>query len=217
MVFSVKHREANSQWSVYENQKTMTGRMEMPQAPMPTYLGPRSGSNSPRSISILSTNIDISTGKILPIHSTQVHPPAFSVVQDTITKQQHHKHMISNEMITKDIIGNDITGHNEKNLQYRQMGVGSNDVSWAKWVSMMIVGLVGVPIYFMLTFGFFDYGGYYEYSLDRTLNEKDTDIQLRYFLRYTRTQKVLSSVIGIIWILIVLAMIGVGFGLSVGK
>lgn len=275
MVYSVEHRESNSQWSAYEKQKTMMERMEMPQAPMPTYLGPRSGSNSPRSISILSTNIDISSRNnrsmndmatkstsgllsshpspkfssdskwpreisrgqndpnvgdsdlpilaespdevTLPVHSTQVHPQAFSVVQDTITKQQHHKHMISNEMISKDIIRNDITSHNEKKSQYRQMAVGSNDASWTKWVSMMVIGLVAVPIYFMVTFGFFDHGGYYEYTLDRTLNEKDTDVQLRYFLRYTRTQKVLSSVIGIIWILMVLAMIGVGFGLSVGK
>lgn len=131
--------------------------------------------------------------------------PVSSVVQDTVTKQHHHEHMTSQFLC-----------HEKKSL-YRQISGSANDVPWAKWFSMMIMGLVAVPIYFMVAFGFFDYGGNHDYTLKRTLDEKDTNVGVRYFRRYTRTQKVLSGVIGILWMMVVVAMIGVGIGLGIRR
>jgi len=280
MLYTVQDRESNNtRWSVYEKERRSLG---FPQPPSQSYGGLRSGSNSARSISILSRSIDMPfaenvksqskppgvpptaanirglkspqlspcmadsayrgtkgssvygssissiqgrnsgryddnrvphPGSILlkedasvlvpnSVQQTRVPSPASSVNQDTVTKQHHHLSMI---------------GHNEKSGQYWQTPSKANAMPWSKWFTMMVMGLVAVPIYFMLSFGFFDYGGYYEFSLDRTLNEKHDDVLVRYFRRYTRSQKVLSCIFGVFWIMVVLAMIGVGFGLAITR
>lgn len=241
MLYTVQDRESsNNRWSVFEKER----RMVILQVPEPTYSGSRSGSNSPRDVSFLSRSIDmplsdsfrsgtnnmdlatISQGlsgptlkwrspeafqkheqpnEVSHVFRKSMETPVSSVIQDSITKQHHHKHMTSQYL-----------NHNEKSL-YHQISGGANDVPWAKWFSMMIMGLVAVPVYFMVAFGFFDYGGNYDYALKRTLNEKDANVEVRYFRRYTRTQKVLSGVIGILWLLVVLVMIGVGIGLAIRR
>lgn len=135
--------------------------------------------------------------------------PTPSVVQDTTTKQSHHNDMY-----------NDFHDQRFDNT-YEQVPLDLHaiDTLWLKWFTMMMMGLVAVPIYFMITFGFFDYGGHFENSLERTLGatEKELEVQMLYFRRYSRTQKILSFIFGIFWVLVVLAMIGVGFGLGVTR
>lgn len=77
-------------------------------------------------------------------------------------------------------------------------------VPWAKWAAVMVCGLVALPIYFMMAFGLFDHGGYWERPRGAGLGRA----------KYSKLQRVLSLCIGLVWLAIVFAMIGVGLGLA---
>lgn len=274
MIYTVQNSNSrNDRWSVYEQQrrKIIASQSMAPSVPTPVYPGIRSGSNSARSVSVLSEKIDLAGtnsehsgasprftgGSSMPLHSNsgssnsgstedenqpKTHTssssnpgsllaqgvastlvrnskafrsvtlvsPVQSVVQDTTTKQFYHDDMHSNEKLWE---------HSVPLYSHKSTKHGANDMPWSKWMAMMAMGLVAVPIYFMLSFGVFDYGGLYQYSLERALppDEKSWDIQIRYFRRYTRIQKVLSFVFGVFWLLVVLAMVGVGLGLAITR
>lgn len=70
--------------------------------------------------------------------------------------------------------------------------------SWYYFLLIMIVGLVAPPVYYLVTLG----------VMDRRRSRHGPQP------RFLRGQKLVSLVIGIVWILVVLAMIGVGFGIG---
>lgn len=79
--------------------------------------------------------------------------------------------------------------------------------SWGKWCVMMVLGLLISPVYFLVASGVFDhstskkyYSGLY-YTTERDF-------------KFTKKQKIISFVLGILWFMIVLAMIGLGIGLG---
>lgn len=70
--------------------------------------------------------------------------------------------------------------------------------SWFYFLVIMIVGLVAPPVYYLVTLG----------VMDRRRSRHGPQP------RFLRGQKFVSLAIGIVWILVVLAMIGVGFGVG---
>lgn len=86
--------------------------------------------------------------------------------------------------------------------------------TWKYFTVMMILGLIIPPVYFLLSLGIFD----------KLSNEKNyyTGIYYKqqYLINHSRVvkfspfQKTISFLIGLFWFAIILAMIGVGFGLT---
>ena len=76
---------------------------------------------------------------------------------------------------------------------------------WINWSLLMILGLIVPPLYFIIPIGLLD-GDY---------------LGLRYAnkpsRKFSTKQKIISLILGILWLLIVLAMIGVGIGLGVTR
>lgn len=85
--------------------------------------------------------------------------------------------------------------------------------SWTQWSVVMITGFVVIPVYFLLAFGMLDQKGYY---MEMRKYEK-TPHSLKYHQRYSARQKLVSLLIGVVWICIVLAMIGVSFGVGLTR
>lgn len=135
-------------------------------------------------------------------HSTypEVPSPPRSITQDSSAKHDYH-----NNMFALDPEKHDANAEAVPKLLY---------YSWTKWAMMMVMGLLAVPVYFLLALGFLDFGGYIDHNPLSQLPDEKSEAKLRFFRRYTRTQKMLSVVIGIVWILIVLAMVAVGFGVG---
>ncbi|KAG5421898.1 hypothetical protein I9W82_000991 [Candida metapsilosis] len=90
--------------------------------------------------------------------------------------------------------------------------------TWLQFSLLMVVGLVAPPIYFLITAGLFDGrdgpGSYYGAMTGYKVNHSNQGV---YVKRFTKSQKITSFVIGLVWVLIVLAMIGVGLGVGLTK
>lgn len=84
--------------------------------------------------------------------------------------------------------------------------------SWKKWSFVMLSAFIAVPVFFLLALGSFDKKGFYYNSYYSTENK--ASCEKRYHQRYSAKQKVASFIIGILWLSIICAMIGVGFGVS---
>lgn len=82
--------------------------------------------------------------------------------------------------------------------------------SWAQWSVVIITGFVVIPVHFLLAFGMLDQKGNY---MEMRKYEK-TPHSLKYHQRYSARQKLVSLLIGVVWVCIVLAMIGVSFGVG---
>lgn len=161
--------------------------------------------SSPGSLIMLSVATPSARNSAVPRQVTLASP---AVVQDTLTKQEYHSAMYIDD---DDKLEATYTQESELEQQLKL-----SRVSWTRWAGMMVMGVVAVPILFMIAFGFFDYGGHFDYSLPRRLDhEKSGDVLLRYFRKYTRLQKILSFALGVFWIVVVLAMIGVSFGYGI--
>ena len=85
--------------------------------------------------------------------------------------------------------------------------------SWFRYAVLMVAGLVAPPVYFLLAMGSFDdhfrptpyYTGY--------ISESEKPVPRR----YTKAQKLASVLLGLLWCIIVFAMIGVGVGLGLTR
>ncbi|KAK6457655.1 uncharacterized protein RJT20DRAFT_2208 [Scheffersomyces xylosifermentans] len=93
--------------------------------------------------------------------------------------------------------------------------------SWFTYGGLMLLGLIIPPIYLLVACGLFDnvgrnsknyYSGLYYYDEKPKVGTRVTPVK-----RFSRTQKVLSLLIGLTWFTIVLAMIGVGLGLGLSR
>ncbi|KAI5953414.1 hypothetical protein KGF54_002786 [Candida jiufengensis] len=93
-----------------------------------------------------------------------------------------------------------------------------------KYSLLMIIGLILPPIYLLVGIGMFDdhtsnnnnslsyYGGGLRFYKNYKQNQSQVTIK-----KFTKWQKILSLVLGIFWILVVLAMIGVGLGIGLTR
>ncbi|KAI5954768.1 hypothetical protein KGF57_003791 [Candida theae] len=90
--------------------------------------------------------------------------------------------------------------------------------TWLQFSLLMLVGLVAPPIYFLTTVGVFDgkdgHGSYYGGMTGYEVNHSNRGV---YVKRFTKSQKIVSFVLGLAWVLIVLAMIGVGLGVGLTR
>lgn len=77
-------------------------------------------------------------------------------------------------------------------------------VLWTRWAAVLVCGLVALPVFFLVAFGMFDRGGYTERPRGVGLGRA----------RYTRAQRALSLVLGLLWLAVVFSMVGVGLGLA---
>lgn len=134
------------------------------------------------------------TGGSTPYASHIASPPRSA--SRSFEKGTHHENMFSEK---------------HEYARNEQIYQGPQFVTWSNWLVMMALGLVAVPIYFLLPLGAFDHGGFLR---SRHPVGKGAEVNWRYHRRYSRAQKMASLVIGLLWLAIVLAMIGVGFGLG---
>lgn len=128
--------------------------------------------------------------------------PQSSRLSDTEARRSAHNHMYDDSSVYAQ--GNDI----EKG-PFLQDDEQYTAQPWSKWFFLMIMGLVCVPIYFLLAFGFFDYGGYRHFMPRVPFGP----VNRRYFACYTYWQKLWSFVIGLVWTCLVFAAIAIAFGL----
>lgn len=238
------HDERNTRWSVYEKQRSREApKAAVPKLQPLPKAHTTAGSNSARSISSGSLNLSPSPihrpdessfpspgpssryssphGALLNspmiISDSDLRPEALvpavvmaSVVQDTTAKQTSHQDMYS-----------DVSELNfDYDVEKYQESRRATTMPWAKWFLMMVTGLVVVPAFFMLALGLFDYGGHLRYLLQvpplrKVVEQKRKLVNMRYFRRYSKAQKILSFAIGVAWVCVVLAMIGVGFGVGI--
>lgn len=108
-----------------------------------------------------------------------------------------------------------ISGLRKNNAGLESTGVTHLDHLTLHFGAMMVLGLVVPPLYFLLAWGMFDlsFGSNQQYytGLRYYLRLHDGKILVK---RYSRTQKIVSLVVGTLWVLIICAMIGVGFGVG---
>ncbi|OBA22170.1 hypothetical protein METBIDRAFT_11042 [Metschnikowia bicuspidata var. bicuspidata NRRL YB-4993] len=91
----------------------------------------------------------------------------------------------------------------------------SLSMPWSKWLMMMLCALVAVPVFFLLPLGVFDHAGISGAADWRfALEAKTTLANWRFQRRYTRVQKLASLALGIAWVVVIFAMIAVGFGVG---
>lgn len=230
MLYTVHDRDSqNTRWLVYEALR----RPQRPQVPAPTYAAARQGSNLATSVALLPReqrppllfSVGQAPGELHLLHEgsssgnvsgrdtvsdpnaydvcpADVALPARSITQDTHDKQVYHYDMCRDEKA----VG---TPALEQKLLH---------VSWPKFAGLMAMGLVAVPIFFLVALGFFDYGGYIEHNPYSIYpDDKSVGVRLRYFRKYSRAQKIVSLGLGIVWILVVLAMVAVGFGVGLSS
>ena len=92
---------------------------------------------------------------------------------------------------------------------------------WLQFGALMCVALVVPPVFFLISLGVFDgnnglqsyYGGMRYYNSEKGGASSNIVV----VKKFSFTQKMLSFVIGLAWILIVLAMIGVGLGVGLTR
>ncbi|CUM46538.1 uncharacterized protein AC631_03778 [Debaryomyces fabryi] len=136
-------------------------------------------------------------------------------LQDTLSKNNSHEHMLNNTPSTKyNAIDSSYEDLEKNDLKPPINHMPYNTHSWPLFILVMTIGLVVPPIYILIAVGFFDNNTYY-----RQYNQ-----QLTYLVvnpnqnkRFSKTQKLVSFIIGLVWLCIVLAMIGVGIGIGISR
>ncbi|KAI3407042.2 hypothetical protein KGF56_000130 [Candida oxycetoniae] len=86
-----------------------------------------------------------------------------------------------------------------------------------QFAGLLCLALVIPPIFILITVGVFDGNSKVGYYGGMTSYKEKRPNDLVVLKKFTKAQKVLSLIVGIIWITIVLAMIGVGLGVGLTK
>lgn len=135
-------------------------------------------------------------------------------LHDTLSKNNSHEHMLADTPSTKyNAIDSSYEDLEKNDLKTPLNHASYNTHSWPLFILVMLIGLVIPPIYILLAVGFFDNNTYYHQYL-----------QLAYLVvnpnqnkRFSKTQKLVSFIIGLTWLCIVLAMLGVGLGIGISR
>lgn len=92
--------------------------------------------------------------------------------------------------------------------------VAPKSFSWRYFSVMMMVGLLIPPVYFLLSLGIFDRLGTAQHFYSGIYYKKQYLINRNKLVKFSTVQKSVSFIIGIFWFGVILAMIGVGLGIS---
>lgn len=87
--------------------------------------------------------------------------------------------------------------------------------SWGRWASMMVAALLIIPLFFMIPLGMLDVLPQATYNLAMFYSGHRGEKPVA--RKYSKSQKVALTVVGMGWIVIVLAMIGVGLGVGLTR
>ncbi|KAK6460920.1 hypothetical protein DFJ63DRAFT_320345 [Scheffersomyces coipomensis] len=116
--------------------------------------------------------------------------------------------------------------HDNENVNHGRSAGGyvineNNHYSWTRFGTIMLIGLIIPPVYFLLSLGVFDssnnYQQYYSglhYYNNRQVLASSTNKDPNSINQFSRSQKMISFGIGITWTVVILAMIGVGLGVG---
>lgn len=140
---------------------------------------------------------------------------ANNYLHDTLSKNNSHEHMLINSPTTNYNAIDPSYDDLEKNVLKPIFDqVPHNTHSWPLFILIMIIGLVVPPIYILLAVGFFDNNN----------TNRQYNLHLTYLVvnpnqnkRFSKTQKLVSFFIGLLWLCIILAMIGVGLGVGLTR
>lgn len=167
---------------------------------------------------------------VLPSFGISRRPPPEAPVTDSLLKYNQHEDMTSPRTVISGFptltspihsnVSSPFYSDNENSAfgaDYEKGGLMTPRLqvySNAYFAMLMILGLLLPPVYFLVPLGIFDklkssknyYTGVY-YRLQYLVDN-------RRVIKFKRIHKLISFVIGLIWFAIILAMIGVGFGLS---
>lgn len=140
---------------------------------------------------------------------------ANNYLHDTLSKNNSHEHMLNNSPTTNYNAIDSSYDDLEKNLKPILDQVPHNTHSWPLFILIMIIGLVVPPIYILLAVGFFD---------NNNTSNSQYNLHLTYLVvnpnqnkRFSKTQKLVSFFMGLLWLCIILAMIGVGLGVGLTR
>lgn len=140
---------------------------------------------------------------------------ANNYLHDTLSKNNSHEHMLNNSPTTNYNAIDSSYDDLEKNLKPILDQVPHNTHSWPLFILIMIIGLVVPPIYILLAVGLFD---------NNNTSNSQYNLHLTYLVvnpnqnkRFSKTQKLVSFFIGLLWLCIILAMIGVGLGVGLTR
>ena len=140
---------------------------------------------------------------------------ANNYLHDTLSKNNSHEHMLNNSPTTNYNAIDSSYDDLEKNLKPILDQVPHNTHSWPLFILIMIIGLVVPPIYILLAVGFFD---------NNNTSNSQYNLHLTYLVvnpnqnkRFSKTQKLVSFVIGLLCLCIILALIGVGLGVGLTR
>lgn len=137
-------------------------------------------------------------------------------LHDTLSKNNSHEHMLNNTPTTNyNTIGSSYEDLEKNDLSPILNQIRHKTHSWPLFILIMIIGLAVPPIYILLAAGFFD---------NNNTSNRQYNLQLTYLVvnpnqkkRFSKTQKLISFIIGLLWLCIVLAMIGVGLGVGLTR
>jgi hypothetical protein len=161
-----------------------------------------------RPIPLLPVNIDNKSNMNEVDEPTSRHStPEPAILRDSLSRHNSHELMFNPEQNEDNPFN---FGDIEKQLidYYRE----TSYYSWTQFIIMMTLGLVICPLYFLISVGLLDYSSNKQYYSG--LYYSGTKSTNHWQRRYSKTQKLLSFLIGIVWFIIVIAMIGVGLGLG---
>ncbi|CAK7897147.1 hypothetical protein CAAN1_27S00518 [[Candida] anglica] len=160
--------------------------------------------------------------------ASSIHPPVPTHYQDSLSKKTSHERMLESispnkspvvtSAVTKDSSQRYHIPHDlEKGTdgKYNNRNHNSENYSWVRFFAMISLGFIAPPIFFLLTMGSFDSrkipsscytgtGSYYYANGEKRR-------------KFSTTQKLTSLVLGLFWCAVVVAMIGVGFGVGLSR
>ncbi|CUM64548.1 uncharacterized protein PRCAT00002154001 [Priceomyces carsonii] len=167
-------------------------------------------------------------------------PIPSNMLLDTLAKRTSHERMFDTDNTNNNYNDTTIISDGANNLLISQDDLNSShsyelqyNYDQEKWIQatslkviysnvnfalMMLLGLLVPPIYFLVPVGAFDStnaGRHHHFPLSQLGNQGHLiPVGLK---RYSKNQKLLSFALGIIWLTIILAMIGVGIGVGVTR
>ncbi|ODV65038.1 hypothetical protein HYPBUDRAFT_229430 [Hyphopichia burtonii NRRL Y-1933] len=145
-------------------------------------------------------------------------------LHDKVSMQTSHENMLDQNRPSTNKEWNETTLSGDHSFNQRKESFDKdfdsiNDhvtQSWGRFILMMVFGLIIPPLYFLLALGAFDTSSYnrsqYFYQ-----QQYSNLVKQRINKRYSKTQKIISVVFGLFWFAVILAMIGVGFGLGLTR
>lgn len=154
-----------------------------------------------------------SENKIIPFSSLHQYPPVNNHVSDEWSKRSSKASSLLHSPFMENILTHDLE-KNPGNAIPKKKSPPSH--SWTTFTFFMFCSLLVPPLFFLVFFGFFDLthqaanAHYYREFYNTSLHKN-------YQKSFTHSQRIISLILGLLWSLIILAMIGIGFGVGLSR